>query len=98
MRIATQCGQCGQVDDHPKVHLGVDTKHHDCLSVSERELAVGSVQAAGSGPKLSAIIRECEGGLRGPDLLAAIQDPTALAQAEGLHEKAQAKADKEAAK
>lgn len=26
----TACDQCGQFDNHPKWHVGVDTYHHDC--------------------------------------------------------------------
>jgi hypothetical protein len=29
-RTATTCEQCGQTDDHPKLHYGVQTFHHDC--------------------------------------------------------------------
>jgi hypothetical protein len=41
----TACDQCGQTDDHPKVHIGVVTKHHDCLPTSSSR----SVAAALSG-------------------------------------------------
>lgn len=27
----TACDQCGQVDDHPKLHYGPETYHHDCV-------------------------------------------------------------------
>lgn len=30
-RAATTCDHCGQTDDHPKLHYGVDTYHFDCL-------------------------------------------------------------------
>lgn len=66
-RAVTQCAQCGQSDDHPKVHSGEFTKHHDCLSVAEREMV------ADSSPVAAGIIEACEGGLRGPELLAHIQ-------------------------
>lgn len=67
-RAELACDQCGQVDDHPKVHLGPVTKHHDCLSFSEEEMVrESSVDAA-------AIVDVCKDGLRGPDLLAHIQE------------------------
>lgn len=70
-RVATQCDQCGQVDDHPKVHIGEVTKHHDCLSFSEKEMVLGSNQATpGAAAK---IIEACEGGTRGDKLVAFIE-------------------------
>lgn len=66
-RVAAQCDQCGQTDDHPKVHIGAVTKHHDCLSHTERAMVAGSSDTA------AAVIEACEGGLRGPDLLAHIE-------------------------
>lgn len=67
-RVSTQCGQCGQTDDHPKAHIGEVTKHHDCLSFSERQMLIDSVQVKGA-PKASAVIDACVGGLRGEKLL-----------------------------
>jgi hypothetical protein len=70
-RVATQCDQCGQTDDHPKVHIGEVTKHHDCLSFLEREMVIGANQATdGAAEK---IIVACEKGKRGDDLLAFIE-------------------------
>jgi hypothetical protein len=66
-RVATQCDQCGQVDDHPKVHIQEITKHNDCLSVSEKQMV------ADSSPVAAGIIDACEGGLRGAELLAHIE-------------------------
>ena len=67
-RVQSQCEQCGQVDDHPKVHFADGaTKHHDCLSFSEKELVVDSSETAAK------IIEACEGGKRGPKLLAHIE-------------------------
>jgi hypothetical protein len=35
--VVTQCDQCGQYDDHPKVHsFDGGTRHHDCVSHVER--------------------------------------------------------------
>lgn len=87
MRAQTTCEQCGGTDDHPKVHIGAVTKHHDCLSVSEKAALTDSAQAKGSGPKASAVIEACEKGARGDKLLALITNPKALPQAEGLHER-----------
>lgn len=72
-RAISQCDQCGQVDDHPKAHIGsmltgeVVSKHHDCLSVRERAL----VQSGN--PDAERIITACVDGARGDKLLAVIQ-------------------------
>ena len=68
MRAQTTCEQCGQTDDHPKAHIGPVTKHHDCLSHSEKQMLVDSTQEKGA-PKASAVIDACVGGLRGDALL-----------------------------
>lgn len=67
-RYKSACDQCGQYDDHPKVHIGVITKHHDCMSVSEKEMVVGSSETAAD------IITAAESGTHGDDLLAHIQE------------------------
>jgi hypothetical protein len=67
-RVQTACEQCGQVDDHPKVHIGAGrTVHHDCLSVAERAMVIGSSDTA------AAVVEACEGGLRGDQLLEHIE-------------------------
>lgn len=66
-RVPTQCDQCGKLDTAPKVHVGDVTKHHDCLSVSEKDMVVGSSDVAAE------IIEACEGGLRDDELLAHIE-------------------------
>jgi hypothetical protein len=66
-RAVTQCEQCGQTDDHPKVHIGAVTKHHDCLSVAEKSMVTES------SPVAAQIVEACEDGKRGPDLLAHIE-------------------------
>lgn len=74
-RAISECAQCGQQDDHPKVHLqgfedgqpGVVSKHHDCLSAREESMVRASSDEA------AAIIDACKGGKRGPKLLAHIQ-------------------------
>lgn len=30
-RIEARCDNCGQTDDHPKMHYGPQTFHHDCI-------------------------------------------------------------------
>lgn len=65
-RVATECEHCGQVDDHPKVHIGDVTKHHDCLSRAEEDQVKGSSETAAQ------IIDACKGGKRGAKLLAHI--------------------------
>lgn len=67
-RAQTTCDFCGQTDDHPKIHFGDgDTKHHDCLSHSEKAMVAESSDLAAK------IIEACEGGKRGPELLAHIE-------------------------
>lgn len=66
-RAQTTCDQCGQTDDHPKVHIGAITKHHDCLSYTEKAMV------AESSPVAAKIIEACEGGKRGEKLLAHIE-------------------------
>ena len=70
-RVATQCDQCGQTDDHPKVHIGEVTKHHDCLSFTERQMVIGANQATPDAAEK--IITACEKGKRGDELTAYIQ-------------------------
>jgi len=84
-RASTVCEQCGQNDDHPKVHIGLVTKHHDCLSAAEERELRDSAQEKDSGPKASAVIDACKKGARGEELLKLIQDPAKLPQAEGLY-------------
>jgi hypothetical protein len=67
-RVPTTCAQCGQTDDHPKVHFGDgDSKHHDCLSYAEKAQVVESSDVAAK------IIEACVGGKRGEKLLAHIE-------------------------
>jgi hypothetical protein len=66
-RKATTCDQCGQTDDHPKVHIGVVTKHHDCLSVAERQLV------SDTSPVAEKIIEAAESGTHGDDLVSFIE-------------------------
>jgi hypothetical protein len=70
-RALSTCDQCGQTDDHPKVHIAgpesADTFHHDCLSAKNKAL----VEA--SSPQAAAIIEACVKGKRGAALLKHIQ-------------------------
>jgi hypothetical protein len=98
-RAVDECAQCGQSDDHPKVHLlgvtdfvdgqpvpGVISKHHDCLSANEERVLTDSPQQPGA-VKVSAIIREAKGGRRGGELLEFITGDHKKADvAEGVQE------------
>ena len=66
-RVPTLCDQCGQIDDHPKIHLGEVTKHHDCLSHVEEQAVRESSDVAAE------IIDACKGGRRGAKLLTHIE-------------------------
>jgi hypothetical protein len=83
-RALSECEQCGQTDDHPKVHIGEITKHHDCLSAVEEQMLRDSAQEKDSGPKASAIIDAAKKGTRGAKLVELIESGK-LPQAEGLH-------------
>ena len=71
-RTDTRCDQCGQIDDHPKVHLGQVTKHNDCLAYDEEVAVRGSAQPK-SMVAASAIIDKCKSGTKGAKLLAFIE-------------------------
>jgi recombinational DNA repair protein (RecF pathway) len=77
----SRCDQCGQVDDHPKVHYSDGgTRHHDCLSVDQK------AELAASSDKAAAIIAAAESGTHGDELRAQIfdlhkADPAAEAEA-----------------
>lgn len=94
----TRCGQCGQSDDHPKIHFAeARSVHFDCMSVEELETATGAAQDEGSGPKHSAVAEAARAGVHGDDLRAAIQGQgkRKLRQAEGLHHRAALAAEEE---
>lgn len=59
--IPTKCDDCGLVDDHPKLHYGVDTYHHDCLPPRARREVLGH-------PTIAKIVKACEQGKRGDEL------------------------------
>jgi len=65
----SRCDQCGQSDDHPKVHgFGGSTHHHDCLSFDQK------AELIASSDKVGAIIEAAESGTHGDDLRAHILD------------------------
>jgi hypothetical protein len=66
-RVPTLCDQCGATDTDPKIHLGLVTKHHDCLSHTEEQTVRDSSDVAAT------IIDACKGGKRGAKLLAHIE-------------------------
>lgn len=66
-RTPTTCDQCGQTDDHPKIHIGDVTKHHDCLTYKEEQMVRQSSDQAAT------IIDACKDGKRGPELLSHIE-------------------------
>lgn len=69
LRAQTTCRECRQTDDHPKVHYGVDTFHHDCLPPRVRSEVIDGDPTG----VVETVIRECEKGKRGHLLLARIQ-------------------------
>ena len=62
MLTISRCDQCGQQDDHPKVHVAFGgTFHHDCLSADlHAELSAH--------PIVGQIIAAAQGGMHGDDL------------------------------
>jgi hypothetical protein len=67
-RAATQCSQCGQVDDHPKAHWDTgETYHHDCLPFDKKK------QLIETAPQSESIIAAAESGIRGDALLSHIE-------------------------
>ncbi len=67
-RAVVKCTQCGQSDDHPKVHAEpAGVFHHDCLPY-ELRAQVSNDQNAKS------IVEAAESGIHGDDLLKHIAD------------------------
>lgn len=67
-RAATRCDECRKTDDHPKVHYGVATYHHDCLPPRVRaEVVDGDPTGRALG-----VIQAAEKGTHGAKLLAHI--------------------------
>jgi hypothetical protein len=57
----TACDQCGQTDDHPKLHYGIETYHHDCIPFRVRE-------DLDDDPVVAKIIKAAEDGTHGAEL------------------------------
>lgn len=67
-RAAVQCDQCGQTDDHPKVHVdNGQTYHHDCLPFRLRQVVIETSEHGKD------IIEAAESGIRGDQLVSHIQ-------------------------
>lgn len=65
--VAARCEQCGQTDDHHKVHfLFGRTVHVDCMSAGERDM-YGQPDAS-YGPDPHAILEAAQSGTHGADL------------------------------
>jgi hypothetical protein len=79
MRDEDVCLTCGQCDDHPKLHYAEETYHHDCLPPRVRL----DVSSGSSGAEVLNIVEACEGGLKGDDLCAYIEETFSVAEIEG---------------
>lgn len=69
----TGCDQCGQVDDHPKLHYGTQTWHHDCVPAPVKQIVLDGAHGA-SRDVTAAVFDACENGTRGDALRAHIQE------------------------
>lgn len=80
-RVETPCDHCGQTDDHPKIHYGVETYHHDCMPmrvVQELEAAAAIededyADLAENSKRALEFRQTAMKGTRGPKLLAHIR-------------------------
>ena len=65
----SRCDQCGQTDDHPKVHNSDGaTHHHDCLPADRK------AELIASSDKAAVIVAAAESGVHGDELRAHIFD------------------------
>jgi hypothetical protein len=71
-RAQVTCEQCGQTDDHPKVHIGAVTKHYDCLSAAEKQQTIEAIPSDPDAVPTADIIAKAESGTHGNDLLSFI--------------------------
>ena len=63
MAFLSECDQCGQNDDHPKVVTSDGGNfHHDCVNAKLR------AQLVESNDEVAKVIEACEGGLKGDKL------------------------------
>lgn len=67
----TACDQCGQTDDHPKLHYGMETYHHDCCPV---RVHVDVTAHPVVGPVVAATIDAAKRGVHGDALRAHIAE------------------------
>lgn len=93
----TQCDECRQWDDHPKLHYGERTMHHDCAPESVRRdvLGDGSVHSV-TADATRAAFEGADNGLRGHDLRAHIRS-THTQEAPKAEERRAAEAERLAA-
>lgn len=69
----TQCEECLKVDDHPKVHYGIRTMHHDCTPESiRREIFHPASAHSVSEAATRAAFDAADSGIHGDDLRAHI--------------------------
>jgi len=73
MRYQTTCDHCGQHDDHPKLHYGEKTYHHDCTPAPVKEEILSGVHSE-SAEITAAIFQAAEDGVHGDMLLAKIEE------------------------
>lgn len=59
--VVSGCDHCGGVDDHPKLHYGMETYHHDCVPVKVKA-------DVGDHPIIAKIIETASAGTHGDDL------------------------------
>ncbi len=77
-RALTGCDHCGQQDDHPKHHFGVETYHHDCaparvVNQVTAESQVDDPDIAEHAKRALTIRKLALDGTRGEKLLARIE-------------------------
>lgn len=72
--VVTQCGQCGQWDDHPKVHFfSGGSRHHDCVAWDDKRSILDQDASHSQHVLITAkIFKAAEDGMRGDELRAYI--------------------------
>jgi hypothetical protein len=71
-RAITSCDQCGAYDDHPKVHYGLNTWHHDCTPARIKNEILGGAIHAVDADVLAKVFDAAENGVHGNELVAHI--------------------------
>jgi len=70
-RGTSRCDECLQDDDHPKLHYGTRTMHHDCAPQSVRRDVLDGAHSVH--PDLTrAVFAAADEGIHGHDLVAHI--------------------------